>query len=98
MREQTLGRLIGVVYAFYFVTAIASIKAGVTLEIASTLVYALLAILFYRLFALSNRVLAGITLGVALAGCALQIYGFIVSLPGLQHATLAFFAVFCLLL
>ena len=110
MMEANLTRRIGVVYLVYFIFAIGSVLVGslvregygrtlsVWLAIVSTLIYAFLAVLFYRLFSKVGPSAASGALFVALAGCTVQAYGIVTSTAGVQHAALAFFAAFDLLL
>jgi len=98
-------RITGVVYLLYFLTAIlAQLMVSRKLDAygnAANLIadgfYAVLTLLFYRLFKPVNRSLSFIAALVSLAGCAVMIFGLFprVTLP---ISPLVFFGPYCLLI
>ena len=98
-------RTIGIVYFAYFLTAIggevlqrASAPVGMAVELLSTLIYAYLATMFYRLFAGVSQLVAVASLIAALTGCLVQAYAIAAGVPTASQMALVFFGGFCVLL
>jgi hypothetical protein len=98
-------RLTGFVYLLYFVTAIAGgaldgrgfTSYGMGVDLASNVVYAVLAVLLYRLFAPVNRAVSAIAAACGIAGSVVGVLQVVHRDPYHLDA-LVFFGPYCLLL
>jgi hypothetical protein len=91
-------RAIGIIYALYFIVAVASAGGGVWLQLVSTGVYAIFVLLIARAFFRWNPVMAAAAAFAGLAGCILQGHGIAEHSMPLKYAALAMFGAFCVLL
>lgn len=105
MEGAARSRTIGIVYALYFITAVAGVAAarlaplaGEAFAVLSTAVYAALVLLFYRLFERWNRPVALAMASAGLIGCGVQAFAILMKMPHGAYAALVFFGVFNLLL
>ena len=98
-------RITGVVYLFYFLTAIFAeflvsrklVAYGTATNLIATAFYVLLTLLFYGMFKPVNRSLSMFAASLSLAGCAVMTLGYFphASLP---ISPLLFFGPYCLLI
>lgn len=92
-------RALGICYLLYFATAILSAVPalqpfGPLLDVASTLLYVVVVVLFYRLFASTERALAIAALISGLLGCGLTFLAYVHRVPA--DAPLGAFGPFCM--
>jgi hypothetical protein len=95
---RTTGRIAGAAYLLYFVTAVAAqTLQSDALNVIAYAFYAVLALMFYRIFKPVSRELSLIAALIALAGCATGVLAIFHFIPS-AFSPLVFFGPYCLLI